>query len=151
MRAFVPCALLLLCACGTDEKAVQDGRQRVHELDLQPILHADLEKNGLLGAACAFMPYADNGAMVVLAQENAGWLKLDGKLHRLTADKASGGLPYGVFSRYSAGGLMVELSLEKGDPVHSGPEVLDQRGAMAIHAINGRLVYKARGMVQCGS
>jgi hypothetical protein len=169
MRARPLLALLLLWGCGQEselsphDKAAQDGRDiamvedaqninpPLQPIHLQPILYADLEKDGLFGASCAFMPHADNGGITALAREGAGWLKLDGRLHKLAADKGSGKLPFGAFSRYDGRELAIELTLENTEPMSSTAEEIDRRGAMIIRDAYARPVYKAKGMVYCSS
>lgn len=167
MRGIVAGAavLVLLAACSSQtpaEKAAEDARavaqveaaQRngqppVKPIDPQPIMFFDIRDGKLTGTGCNFV--ADGGGMgaILLAQDERGVMKLDGKLVIFASDKGSTQLPQGAWSRYSGKEYALTLTrIDDGKAVKNGLVDLFS-GQVVVTDPFDRVVYKARGNVQC--
>jgi hypothetical protein len=75
------------------EAAQRNGQPPVKPIDPQPIMFFDIRDGKLTGTGCNFV--ADGGGMgaILLAQDERGVMKLDGKLVIFASDKGSKQLP----------------------------------------------------------
>ena len=130
-------------------EAAQKERAPAREITPQVIDFFDITKGKLTGTGCNFVP--DNGGMgaVLLAQEDRGILKLNGQIVVLAADKGSSKLPQHGWSHYT--GREWALTLTKVDDGKAkAMGVIDSfTGQLVITDANERVVYSAKGDVQC--
>ena len=130
-------------------EAINDS-QPAPPLDLQRISYTDIEKNNLFGAGCGFAPEG-RLAVMFLAQEDKGFLKLAGDIRALEPDKDSAELPLSSYSRYDGKDYVVELALAKGEAEHKDQEMTQWPGSMTIRDAKGRTVYRKTGLIGCGA
>ena len=117
---------------------------------LSAITFPDVERENLFGAGCNFAP-ADGGmGAVAMAQNEAGYLKIDNKVVRFAPDAGSGELFYGAKEKYTGTSNSFELTVD-GAGKQSGYEVTDYSGRLVIRDSADRVVYDAKGLVQCGA
>ncbi|WP_066556682.1 hypothetical protein [Croceicoccus bisphenolivorans] len=166
--AFTGLAMLtLLAGCGGEASSPAEDAADVAEIEaihdmpaIQPIdperiSYTDIEKNNLFGMGCGFAP---DGSMAImfLAQENYGFLKLDGKIRTLAPDKGSAELPMKAYSGYDGKEYTVTLTMgksgnEDADGAGEGIESSKFPGKMVIRDMKDRIVYDATGTIGCGS
>lgn len=153
---------LALAGCGDkapDAKAVAADVAEIEAIHdtppVQPvsperISYTDIEKNNLFGAGCGFAP---NGgiAIMFLAQESHGFIKLDDKIVTLAPDKGSSPLPLGAFAQYDGREFSVALKLDQTKGERDGIETTKFPGQMTIRDMKERVVYDAKGTIGCGS
>lgn len=165
MRHLVLLGACLLPACGSEmsaeERAAADERaiaaveahQAPPALPVAPekILYPDIEKNDLFGTSCAFAPEGGGLGAIALAMEDAGYLKLDGEIVRLAADKGSGDLPMGAYRKYDGKANSFRLELDREAGKQDGIETTNYPASLTILDAGDRVVYEASGIAQCGS
>lgn len=114
------------------------------------ISYTDIEKNNLFGAGCGFAP--DGGlAIVFLAQEDHGFLKLDDKILDISPDKGSAKLPMPGYEKYGGGEFTVALSVDQTGGEQEGIESTKFPGSMTVRDSKDRVVYEKTGTLGCGS
>jgi hypothetical protein len=166
MRTVLLLSLLLLAACGgemTDaEKKAKEEADVAYVEGLQskdpppkPILpqmigYPDIEAYKLFGVHCAFAPGDSIGA-VVFAMDETAWMKLDGKMTRLAADKGGEKLPMGAWRHYDGKEYSLELAIERTAATSPASQTINYPGELAVRDAYGQLVYGAKGTVQCGA
>lgn len=122
----------------------------VQPVSPERISYTDIEKNNLFGAGCGFAP--DGGmAIMFLAQESHGFIKLDDKIVTLAPDKGSAPLPLGAFAQYVGREFSVALELDQTKGEQDGIETTKFPGKMTIRDMKERVVYDADGTIGCGS
>ena len=166
MRALPIIALLVLAGC--DESPMTPAEQRAQdERDIamvedanraaakpiapEPILYPDIEANNLYGTSCAFAPSDGGLGAVMIGMTDEGYLKLDGDLVRLAADKGSPELPFGARGRYAGRAYAAELMVAPGEGKQMGAESVNYEGRLTVRDSGGTIVYDKPGTVQCGS
>ncbi len=157
---------LALASCGgekltPEEQAAEDARARqmVEEVNNgvvipiapQAITYPDIEENELYGVSCAFVPEGGGVAAIMLAMLDKGYMKLDGEMVRLSADKGSVELPYGARSRYFGKEYSVNLALDEDSERQVAAESVNYDGGLTVKDAQGNTVYEMAGAVQCGS
>ena len=110
----------------------------------------DIQKHRLYGAGCAFAPGGSMGAVLV-AQDKAGYVKLDGRLTRLASDPGSTRLPPGAWSRYTGKEFTVSLTRVRQDGEGNGNESLRWPGHLTVTDAFEQVVYDEDGQVQCNA
>jgi hypothetical protein len=166
MRIVLLVSLLLLAGCGdgmTDaQKKAKDDADVAYVEGLQakdpppkPILpqaigYPDIEAYKLFGAHCAFAPGNSIGA-VVFAMDETAWMKLDGKMVRLAADKGGEKLPMDTWRHYDGKEYSLELAVKRTAATSPATQTVNYPGELAVRDAYGQLVYGAKGTVQCGA
>jgi len=119
-------------------------------VNLSAITFPDIERENLFGAGCNFAPAGGGMGAVAMAQGEAGYLKIDNKVVRFAPDAGSGELFYGARRKYTGTTNSFELTLD-GEGKQSGYEVTDYSGRLVVRDSVDRVVYDAKGLVQCGA
>lgn len=172
MRKAVLFLPLLLIACGEPELSPEQ-REAAEERAIaaveaaqtippepvtpQPIAFADIERYGLFGAGCSFMPggkpaQTPNGAgALALTSERGAYVKIEGELHRLAPDAGSPELPLGTRGKYDGKefSMILDIAGEEGEP--SGMETIDYPARFVLRNARDQTVYAETGIAQCGS
>ena len=165
MRRLILLGACLLAACGSgmtaeeqaaaDERAIAavEAHQAPPVLAVVPekILYPDIEKNDLFGTSCAFAPEGGGLGAIALAMEDEGYLKLDGEIVRLAADKGSGDLPMGAHRKYDGKANSFRRELDEPAGRQDGIETINYPARLTILDASDRVVYEASGISQCGS
>ena len=89
--------------------------------------------------------------MLFIASEDSGWLKLDGAMVPLAADRASTELPYLSWSRYAGSEYKVELDRETKAARSTGPETETAPGKIVIRDRQDRELFADVGSIDCGA
>lgn len=166
MRAVLLLPLILLAGC--DEGMSDAEKKAKEEADVayveglqakdpppKPILpqaigYPDMEAYKLFGAHCAFAPGDSIGA-VVLAMDETAWMKLEGKMIRLAADKGGEKLPMDTWRHYDGKEYSLELAIDRNAAGSPASQTVNYPGELAVRDPYGQLVYGAKGTVQCGA
>lgn len=117
---------------------------------LSAITFPDVERENLFGAGCNFAPTGGGMGAIAMAQNEAGYLKIDNKVVRFAPDAGSKELFYGARQKYTGTSNSFELVLD-GEGKQSGYEVTDYSGRLVVRDSADRVVYDAQGLVQCGA
>lgn len=172
MRKLVLLCPLLLAACGepelppeqremAEERAIAavEAAQTIPPVPVtpEPILSADIERYDLFGAGCNFMPAdgmaqsPDGEGPLVVAMGGAGYIKVDGEIHRLAPDAGSPELPVGARGKYDGReyALILDLASEEGE--RSGMETIDYPARLELHDSRDQTVFAVNGTAQCGA
>ena len=161
MRWAISLIPLALAACSSepDEAERQAAVAEVEanqeappeELELQPILYPDIEKNDLYGAGCSFAPDGGGLGAVALALADEGYVKRGEEILRFAADKGSEELPYLARRKYDGSDYSFTLELDRDSGAPSGDETSDYSGSLTVKDGKDRVVYESTGIVQCGA
>ena len=121
-------------------------------LDPQPVSWADIERAGLVGAGCAFVPAgaAANQAVMVSSSEGAV-MKRRGAALTFAPDPDSREMPYGTRAVYTGTGLSLELAKAGGEGEVSGEETVRWPGILTVRDQQHRISYQAAGSLECGA
>ena len=108
----------------------------------EPITRTEVRQLNLPSGGCRFM-LPSSADPVLLAQAKKGWIKLDGKIVELVSDRTSLPLPDGAWSKYIGLANWLTIALDrKGAP--GGGEIV-------IHEARDRVVFRARGTLECAA
>ncbi len=165
MRLAIPLLALLLAACADEptpqQKAAADAAD-VAEVEAnqeappeamapEAIAYPDIEKYGLFGAGCNFLPEGAGLGAVALAQPDKGYMKRDGEVLTFAADKGSAQNPLKSWTKYDGKDYSFTLELADDDGRQSGMETVDFDAELVVRDGKDRVVYQSEGMAQCGS
>ncbi|MBB3991199.1 hypothetical protein [Croceicoccus naphthovorans] len=165
MRAMALGALagaVLLAGCEDGSDPAKDAAdvaeiEAMHDMPpadmLKPerISYTDIEKNNLFGAGCGFAP-EDSTAILFLAQEKHGFVKLDKRIVTLSPDVGSTELPMKAYGKYDGKEFAAELTIDQAaDGEQSGIETTQYPGKLVLHDTKGRTVFERTGTVGCGA
>lgn len=156
-------SIAVLAGCGSDEqpraKAADDAQdvamvERMNQppflpIKPQPFTAADIAQYDLARSGCMFRPgdRADEAPLFV-AQQDRGYLKIDGKLLPLAVRNDSAELPAGAHSTYVGTQNWVELVAQAGQGgVSRGEKTWPSR--FVIRDANERVAFNAIGQVSC--
>ncbi|MGN6499966.1 MAG: hypothetical protein ACTHKM_07440 [Tsuneonella sp.] len=160
------CPLLLLAACGKPEPTPAEQNARAEAdiaavekaqdippvpISLEVIGYPDIEKNHLQGAGCAFAPKDGGLGALLLANEGAAYIKIDGKLERLAPDPGSPKLPLGAHGKYDGKVHSLVLDIGEGEGQQSGMETMNYPAELMVRNERDQVVYQANGTAQCGA
>lgn len=120
-------------------------------VELMPITFPDIERENLFGAGCSFAPEGGGLGALAIAQDGAGYLKIDGTVQRLDADVVSTQLPLGAREQYVGAEYSYQLMLEQDGGKQSGYESVNYPGRLTVRNNADQIVYDSEGVVQCGS
>ena len=165
MRRALLAATIVIAGCGDgldpQEEAQRAAREvaKVEEVNRgpvmpitpEPILYPDIEKHDLFGTNCAFVAEGGGLGAVALTRQEDGYMKLDGKIVRFSADSGSAELPFGTHRRYDGKKFAFELQLADEEGRQSGSEAMNYNGRLTVRDPRGNAVYDKTGEVQCGS
>lgn len=170
MRAHRLFALLGICLLATackpaptpEEKAAADARdiamveaaQERHPplqpLSPQPITAGDIERLGLLGKSCGFVPDGQRDPMM-LAFENKAALLLDGRATMLASDGGGPAGPLGTWQHYVGKAISLRVTRAGGDGVEPGSDALEWAAVLTLRDEFDRIVYTRPGKLRCGA
>ena len=163
MRFAIVMGALALASCGpTPEQQAADDEQARAEVEaaqqpppeklvLDPIRYREIEKYGLYGAGCSFVPDGGGLGAVAIAMADDGYMIRNGELLHLSADKGSEELPYLARSRYDGLTYSFTLDLDEESGEKTGMETSDYRGELTVRDGSENIVYQANGLTQCGA
>ena len=117
------------------------------EIALMPMDYADFEREGLLGASCAFVI---DDEVLALAMPEVGALMYQGNLERFAPDAGSAEGPFDTRAKYDGRQLSFRLAIS-GTPERTGDEVWSQPARLSVHDGYDRIVYEAAGSAECGA
>lgn len=120
-------------------------------LDLAPVTFADIERENLFGAGCSFAPAGGGIGALAIAQNDAGYLKINDRVERFEADMNSAELPLGARQRYAGSAYSFKLQIEQVAGEKSGYETVNYPGRLIVRSEAGEVVFESGGVVQCGS
>lgn len=158
-------ACLSLTACSEESSPQEQAREDAaaiasveaaqvpppQPVNLSAITFPDIERENLFGAGCNFAPTGGGMGAITIAQNKAGYLKVDGQIERFAPDSGSAELPYGARERYTSGNRSFRLIVDTSESQQSGYETMDYPGRLVIRDSQDRIVYEADGIVQCGA
>ena len=128
-----------------DAKAVAMAKEMSEPLAMpispEPVTRKDIAAINLPKGGCRFV-LPSNAEPVLLAEAKRGWIKLDGKVVELTADRTSLPMPSGAWSKYIGMENWLTLALDKKGAAAGAGEIV-------IHESRDRVVFRARGELRC--
>lgn len=117
------------------------------EVALIRMSYADFEREGLLGASCAFVI---DDAVFALAMSDVGALKYNGNVERFAPDAGSAEGPFDTRAKYDGREFSFRLAVS-GTQERTGDEVWSQPARLSVHDGYDRVVYEAAGTAECGA
>lgn len=120
-------------------------------VNLSAITFPDVERENLFGAGCNFAPTGGGMGAIAIAQNEAGYLKVDGRIERFAPDTGSAEIPYGGREKYTSTNRSFRLMVDTSAVQQTGYETVDYPGRLIIRDSRDRVVYEAGGIVQCGA
>ncbi|WP_150124945.1 hypothetical protein [Tsuneonella mangrovi] len=117
----------------------------------QAILYPDIEKAGIYGASCGFVPDGGGLRAIAIAMEDQGYMKIDGEMVIFAADKGSRQLPGAAREHYDAHDYGFTLDIAENQSSGTDPESHNYPAVFVLRDGQGRSVFEAQGMAQCGS
>ena len=133
------------------EQMNEDARGPAVPIELQVIGYPDIEKYELFGASCAFSPEGGGLGAVVLAMQEGGYLKIDGRIEKFAPDAGSAEQPYGTRSKHDGLERSFELEIDQEAGKQSGYETINYPATLTVRDASDREVYRSDGMAQCGA
>jgi hypothetical protein len=116
----------------------------------EPLVADDIDRYDLGRAGCMFRPGTrPDEAPLFVAQQDRGYLKIEGELRPLAVKSGSAELPSGAHSTYIGTGNWVELVAQAGKSgkAPDGSETWPSR--LVIHDANERVAFDSLGQVSC--
>lgn len=169
MRRALVLVVLTLASCGkpaNEEGAGDAARQPTiavntpsgkplppaEAFEPQPVAWADIERAGLVGAGCAYMP-AGKGAddALLIATSEGAVMKRRGAPVTFTPDPDSPEMPYGTRAIYNGTGVSLEIAKGGGEGEVSGEETVRWPGTITVRDQQHRISYQAAGSLECGA
>lgn len=155
--------LAALSGCGNDSPAPRSPEQAAKDVAMvermnqppfspirpQPFTPDDIAKYDL-HRGCEFRPGSElSEPALFVAQEDRGYIKIDGRLMPLAVKSGSAELPSGAHSSYVGTQNRIELVSQAGaeGEVTQGRKAWPSR--LVIHDANERVAYDALGQVRC--
>lgn len=146
MRAMALGLIFLIAACSAAPPPPPPPGKAIQ---LEEIDYLAIKANKLYGAGCNFVADGGGLAALVLAQEKEAIIKLDGKIVRIPADKASQILPETARTRYlDAERILILAPIPNTVPTENGV-VQSLPVSLAIIDPRGNPLFSAKGQVQC--
>lgn len=131
-------------------EAAQERHPPLQPLAPQPITAANLERLGLLGKSCGFVPEGQRDP-VMLAFENRAALLLGGAPTMLASDAGGPAGPLGTWQHYIGKAISLRITRAAGDGVEPGSEALEWPGVLTVRDEFDRIVYTRPGNLRCGA
>ena len=161
----MPLMALALAGCGEEKTAQERAAENaaaVAEVEKyqeappemlapQPILYPDIEKHGLFGAGCNFLPEGGGMGAVFLGMADGAAMKKGGEILRFAADKGSRNNPLGSWRKYDGKDYSAELEIGQGQGEQVGSETVNFPARLVVRDGKDRVVYESAGTAQCGS
>lgn len=116
----------------------------------QKIHYPDYETNDLFGAGCAFAAADTGQGAIALTRNEVAYIKLDGKIARLAADKGGAKAPYATWQKYDGRKHTILLEFAHGGGEASGTQTIKYPAQLTIRNGRDQIVYQADGFAQCG-
>lgn len=148
MRAIVPMLLAAgaLAACEKEpemsNKAATEVVERVNSptimIQPQPILEHEINRLRFRSAGCIFSPGSGGHGAMVLAMQEAGYMKFGDEIVRFAADSGSADLKDGVRERYFGTSHWFRIAFTEADRAHL---------TVGDHA--DHIVFEADGKIWC--
>ncbi len=154
----------VLSGCGDKDapqaKAVDDAQdvalvEKLNQPPFKPVLPQpftteDIARYDLARAECMFRPgkQADEQPLFV-AQQDRGYLKIEGKLYPLAVKSGSAELPSGAHSTYIGTQNWVELVAQAGEDGAGPGGAKSWPSRLVIHDSNERVAFDSLGQVSC--
>ncbi len=134
-----------------DYKAINEAaRAPAEPITPDVISFADIEKHNLFGAGCNVLAPGGEGLLLV-ANHEAAYFLLDGKLISLAPHPGSDQLPYGTFAHFDGLAHAVELAIDEESGQQQGSELTNYQGRLTIFDERDRIVFEHAGMIECGA
>lgn len=121
------------------------------QLELGAIRYREIEQHDLYGAGCSFAPEGGGLAAVGIAMAETGHFLRNGEMVTLAADKGSAELPYLARREYDGAAYSMTLDLDDAEGEPAGEEVSDFPATLTIRDANEQVVYRKKGIAQCGA
>jgi hypothetical protein len=116
----------------------------------QPLTADDIARYDLARAGCSFRPGNKPGEPpLFVAQQDRGYLKIDGVLQPVSAKSGSAELPSGAHSTYVGLNGWVELVAQAGGEGRGPDGKRAWPSRMVIHDAQQRVSFNAVGQVSC--
>lgn len=161
----VPLLAVALAACGeekTPQQKAAENAAAIAEVEAnqeappemlapQAILYPDIEKNGLLGAGCNFLPEGGGMGAIFLGMADGAAMKKGGEILRFAADKGSKNNPLGSWRKYDGKDYSATLEIGAGQGKEVGTETVNYPARLIVSDGKDRVVYESAGTAQCGS
>lgn len=146
MRLVFLAAAILLAGCqetppegyGEVFSREEFNRRIALPLQPQPILESEIEDLEFLGRGCVFSPAGGGHGAMVLAMEQAGYMKFNDKIVRFAADSGSSILRNAVRERYIGTTHLFRLTFADED-----------RARLTVEDSYGNIVFEEVGRVWC--
>lgn len=156
----------LLAGCGRHEEPQHKAADDAHDIALvermnqtpfkpirpEPFTADDLARYDLARNGCAFRPgdKADEAPLFV-AQEDRGYLKINGVVQPLSVKGGSAELPSGAHSTYMGLDNWIELVAQAGDEGQGPGGKAAWPSRLVIHDASQRVAFNAPGQVSCAA
>lgn len=157
--------LAFLSGCGggdreAQRKASDDAKdvalvEKLNRVPFKPILPEpfeaeDIARYDLARSGCMFRPGDNpNEKPLFVAQEDRGYLKIEGKLYPLSVKSGSAELPSGAHSTYIGTQNWIELVAQAGDQGTTVNGAQSWPSRLVIHDSSERVGFDAVGQVRC--
>lgn len=118
-------------------------------IEPQPIMPADLDRAGLLGAGCRFEAEGQSDPVLV-ARPKQAVLKLGRNLTSFASDNGSGVLPLGVWEHYVSKTHSLRITKAPGQGGLGGQNGLEWAATLTVTDDHDRTVFTRPGKLRCG-
>ena len=156
----------LLAGCGSDEDQAGGRASDAHDVAMvermnavpfkpirpEPFTAQDIDSYDLARSGCMFRPGTDPSELpLFVAQQDRGFVKIDGKLQPLAVKGGSAELPSGAHAAYIGLNNWVELVAQAGreGKTPGGDEAWPSR--LVIHDASERVAFNSLGQVSCAA
>lgn len=155
-----------LAGCGGDKdpqrKAADDAHdvalvERLNQPPFKPVLPQaftaeDIARYDLARSGCMFRPgNKPDEPPLFVAQEDRGYLKIEGKLRPLAVKSGSAELPSGAHSTYIGTSNWIELVAQAGGEGRGPDGAKAWPSRLVIHDANERVAFDSLGQVSCNA
>lgn len=116
----------------------------------QKIHYPDYEANDLFGAGCAFAAADAGMGAIALTRSEVAYIKLDGKIARLAADKGGAKAPFATWQKYDGQAHTILLEFARVDGEISDDQAGKYPVSLTIRNGRDQIVYQTQGFAHCG-
>ncbi len=117
----------------------------------QIMTSSDFQQNEIFGAGCSFKSEAKKNEAIAMAMSDAGYLKLDNEVVRLSPDAGSSENPLGSRVKYDGLEYSFRLETKQAEAIQSVSETMDFPATLTISDAQDRVVFERDGVAQCGA
>ncbi|WP_423142404.1 hypothetical protein ACOYW6_03345 [Parablastomonas sp. CN1-191] len=129
-------------------EAVQDTHPPIQPVTPEAISAGDMERFGLLGIGCAFVPGSRrDGDPIIVVGPTRATVKLEGRMRTFASDPGAKSLPMGAWTHYVGKDLTLEI--EQIAPANALPKAGPAR--FTVKDRFDRVVHAEDGSLICGS